>query len=76
MEDGVRDRVRGVMLGAAAGDALGAGYEFGAPRREIDVLSAHVFGYGKSDQDDNPTEVLVIVDDEGDQWEFVDVVGD
>ena len=28
--DGLRDRVAGVMLGTAVGDALGAGYEFGS----------------------------------------------
>jgi hypothetical protein len=36
---------------------------FGSPRREIDVLSAHVFGYGKSDQDFEPVEVVLIDDD-------------
>ena len=30
MDNGMRDRARGVLLGTAAGDALGAGYEFGA----------------------------------------------
>jgi hypothetical protein len=49
---------------------------FGTPRREIDVLSAHVFGYGKSDQDDGPTEVLVIVDDEGNEYEVVHMADD
>jgi ADP-ribosylglycohydrolase len=31
MDGGILDRARGVMLGTAAGDALGAGYEFGDP---------------------------------------------
>jgi hypothetical protein len=27
----LRDRIAGVLLGQAAGDALGAGYEYGTP---------------------------------------------
>ncbi len=42
---------------------------FGVPRREIDVASAHVFGYGKSDQHE-PTVVLLVED--GDELVVVD----
>jgi ADP-ribosyl-[dinitrogen reductase] hydrolase len=41
------DRTRGVRLGAAAGDALGASYEFGRPRGpELDVAMVGGGGLG------------------------------
>ncbi|WP_373453587.1 MULTISPECIES: ADP-ribosylglycohydrolase family protein [unclassified Rhodococcus (in: high G+C Gram-positive bacteria)] len=32
-----QDRARGVLLGTAVGDALGAGYEFGYPSNETAI---------------------------------------
>lgn len=43
---------------------------FGVPRREIDVASAHVFGYGKSDQHEGD---VVLLDDEGNEIAIVDL---
>lgn len=34
LDDAGRDRAAGVLLASAAGDALGAGYEFGPPLGE------------------------------------------
>jgi hypothetical protein len=43
------DRACGVLLGTAAGDALGAAYEFGPPRGpelEVAMVGGGSFGWG------------------------------
>lgn len=57
-----KDRAAGVLLGTAAGDALGAGYEFSYPRADevIDMIGGGPFGFEPGEWTDDTTMALGI----------------
>ncbi len=57
-----KDRAAGVLLGTAAGDALGAGYEFSYPRPEtpIDMVGGGPFGFEPGEWTDDTTMAIGI----------------
>lgn len=58
-----RDRVAGALLGAAAGDALGAGYEFGPPMPAdtlITMRGGGGFGWSPGEWTDDTSMAIVI----------------
>lgn len=58
-----RDRAIGVLLGTAAGDALGAGYEFGPPLPEgaiVDMVGGGQFGWAQGEWTDDTSMAIVI----------------
>ena len=56
------DRARGVLLGTAVGDALGAGYEFGYPTSEetIAMIGGGSFGWAPGEWTDDTSMALCI----------------
>ena len=59
------DRAVGVLLGTAAGDALGAGYEFGPPRGpELEVVMAGggAFGWEPGEWTDDTSMAIAIAE--------------
>jgi ADP-ribosyl-[dinitrogen reductase] hydrolase len=57
------DRAVGVLLGTAAGDALGAGYEFGPPLPEstpVGMVGGGSFGWAPGEWTDDTSMALVI----------------
>ncbi len=57
------DRALGVLLGTAAGDALGAGYEFGpplAPDAEVAMAGGGSFGWAPGEWTDDTSMAIVI----------------
>jgi ADP-ribosyl-[dinitrogen reductase] hydrolase len=57
------DRVEGVLLGAAAGDALGAPYEFGPPRGpELDVAMVGGGIWGRGEWTDDTAMAIAIAE--------------
>ncbi|MFF2087639.1 ADP-ribosylglycohydrolase family protein [Nocardia sp. NPDC058176] len=62
-EAGFSDRVAGVLVGGAAGDALGAGYEFTRPAPEtvIDMIGGGAFDWAPGEWTDDTSMALAIV---------------
>ncbi|WP_280345176.1 ADP-ribosylglycohydrolase family protein [Nocardia neocaledoniensis] len=60
---GFSDRVAGVLVGGAAGDALGAGYEFTkpGPATVIDMIGGGVFDWAPGEWTDDTSMALAIV---------------
>ena len=60
----VSDRVTGAVLGSAAGDALGAGYEFTnpGPDREIAMEGGGAFGWAPGEWTDDTQMAVAILD--------------
>jgi len=59
------DRACGVLLGTAAGDALGAAYEFGPPRGpelEVAMVGGGAFGWEPGEWTDDTSMALVIAE--------------
>lgn len=57
------DRAVGVLLGTAAGDALGAGYEFGPPlsaTTPVAMTGGDTFGWAPGEWTDDTSMALVI----------------
>jgi ADP-ribosyl-[dinitrogen reductase] hydrolase len=54
------DRIRGVLLGQAAGDALGSHYEFGAPSRMNAAMQRGTFGHEPGEWTDDTQTALCI----------------
>lgn len=60
-----RDRVAGVLLGTAVGDALGAGYEFGPPippARPVGMVGGGSFDWEPGEWTDDTSMAIVIAD--------------
>ncbi len=58
------DRAAGVVLASAAGDALGAGYEFGPPRPHgspVGMVGGGVFGWAQGEWTDDTQMALAIL---------------
>jgi ADP-ribosylglycohydrolase len=59
------DRACGVLLGTAAGDALGAGYEFGPPRGpelEVAMVGGGAFGWEPGEWTDDTSMAIAIAE--------------
>jgi ADP-ribosylglycohydrolase len=59
------DRACGVLLGTAAGDALGAAYEFGPPRGpelEVAMVGGGAFGWQPAEWTDDTSMAIVIAE--------------
>ena len=59
------DRACGVLLGTAAGDALGAGYEFGPPRApelEVGMVGGGSFGWEPGEWTDDTSMAIAIAE--------------
>src|SRR4029077_9239808 len=59
------DRAVGVLLGTAAGDALGAPYEFGPPRGpelEVAMVGGGSFGWGPGEWTDDTSMAITIAE--------------
>jgi ADP-ribosyl-[dinitrogen reductase] hydrolase len=56
------DRAAGVLLGTAAGDALGAGYEFSHPTHdtEIDMIGGGPFGFAPGEWTDDTSMAIAV----------------
>lgn len=56
------DRARGVLLGTAVGDALGAGYEFGypSPETEIDMIGGGTFDWAPGEWTDDTSMAVCV----------------
>jgi hypothetical protein len=60
-----RDRACGVLLGTAAGDALGAAYEFGPPRGpelEVAMVGGGGFGWEPGEWTDDTSMAIAIAE--------------
>ena len=60
-----RDRACGVLLATAAGDALGAGYEFGPPipaEVEVTMLGGGTFGWAPGEWTDDTSMAIAIAE--------------
>lgn len=60
-----KDRVCGVMVATAAGDALGAGYEFGPalpPRASVGMIGGGAFGWAPGEWTDDTSMAIPILD--------------
>jgi ADP-ribosyl-[dinitrogen reductase] hydrolase len=64
MRSPVEDRAAGTLLGLAAGDALGAGYEFTYPDRgtEVGMIGGGVFDWAPGEWTDDTQMALCIAD--------------
>ena len=62
LTDNQQDRARGVLLGTAAGDALGAGYEFGYPSPEtpIAMVGGGTFDWAPGEWTDDTSMALCV----------------
>src|SRR6476659_6854565 len=59
------DRAVGVLLGTAAGDALGAAYEFGPPRGaelEVAMVGGGAFGWEPGEWTDDTSMAIAIAE--------------
>jgi ADP-ribosylglycohydrolase len=59
------DRARGVLLATAAGDALGAGYEFGPPLEDgttVSMTGGGMFGWAPGEWTDDTSMALAIAE--------------
>ncbi|HEY5853205.1 MAG TPA: ADP-ribosylglycohydrolase family protein [Aldersonia sp.] len=58
------DRAAGVLLGSAAGDALGAGYEFSYPRPSvvIDMIGGGPFGFAPGEWTDDTSMAIAVAE--------------
>jgi ADP-ribosylglycohydrolase len=59
------DRACGVLLGTAAGDALGAAYEFGPPRGpelEVAMVGGGAFGWARGEWTDDSSMAIAIAE--------------
>ena len=59
------DRVAGVLLGTACGDALGAGYEFGPPlggSRAVGMIGGGIFGWAPGEWTDDTSMAVAIAE--------------
>ncbi len=59
----IRDRVAGVLVGMACGDALGAGYEFGPPLadgHDVKMAGGGGFGWAPGEWTDDTSMAIVI----------------
>src|ERR1700758_346709 len=59
------DRACGVLLGTAAGDSLGAPYEFGPPRGpelEVAMVGGGSFGWGPGEWTDDSSMAIAIAE--------------
>ena len=60
-----RDRIAGVLIGVACGDALGAGYEFGppmAPQAVVDMIGGGPFGFDPGEWTDDTSMAIAIAE--------------
>ncbi|MDQ1200592.1 ADP-ribosylglycohydrolase family protein [Rhodococcus sp. SORGH_AS_0303] len=64
LTDEQKNRAEGVVLGTAAGDALGAGYEFGYPTPEtvIDMIGGGTFDWAPGEWTDDTSMALCIAE--------------
>ena len=62
LTDVQRDRAKGVLLGTAVGDALGAGYEFGYPPADtaIDMIGGGQFHWAPGEWTDDTSMALCV----------------
>jgi len=62
LDDQLLDRAAGVLLGSAAGDALGAGYEFSYPRPSdvIDMIGGGPFGFDVGEWTDDTSMAIAV----------------
>ena len=63
--DSPRDRIAGVLVGVACGDALGAGYEFGppmAPQAVVDMIGGGPFGFEPGEWTDDTSMAIAIAE--------------
>src|SRR6478609_2071827 len=58
------DRAAGVLLGTAAGDALGAGYEFTYPKAEvtIDMIGGGMFDWAPGEWTDDTSMAVAVAE--------------
>ena len=62
--DGTDDRIAGALVGLAAGDALGAGYEFGPPPAEIvPMKGGGPFGWEPGEWTDDTQMAICIAEE-------------
>ncbi|WP_067655271.1 ADP-ribosylglycohydrolase family protein [Nocardia harenae] len=75
MDAETHDRAAGVLLGTAAGDALGAGYEFThpAPETPIDMIGGGPFGWAPGQWTDDTAMAMVIAHAAGAPGSGIDV---
>ena len=59
------DRIAGVLLGQAAGDALGSQYEFGEPSGGHAVMGRGTFGHALGEYTDDTQQVLSALSNQG-----------
>ena len=63
LDDGLRDRIAGALLGLAAGDALGAGYEFAAPPQgEVAMIGGGLGDFSPGEWTDDTSMALCIAE--------------
>ena len=62
LDDAQADRVAGVLVGTAAGDALGAGYEFTTPGPDarIDMIGGGPFGFAPGEWTDDTSMAVAV----------------
>ncbi|MEN8165839.1 MAG: ADP-ribosylglycohydrolase family protein, partial [Acidobacteriota bacterium] len=77
MSAGRNDPIEGVLLGLAAGDALGAGYEFGPPvTGPVEMIGGGPFGWEPGEWTDD-TQMAICVAENSSPGEIdLDAVGD
>jgi ADP-ribosylglycohydrolase len=54
------DRIAGVLLGQAAGDALGSQYEFGSPSNGHAVMGRGTFGHAPGEYTDDTQQAVCV----------------
>lgn len=71
------DRVKGVLVGLAAGDALGAGYEFGPPvTGSVEMIGGGPFGREPGEWTDDTQMAICIAENSAPEAIDLDAVGD
>jgi len=74
---GVEDRAAGVLVGLAAGDALGAGYEFGpAFEGPVEMIGGGPFGWAPGEWTDDTQMAICIADQAATGDLDLDALGD
>ena len=71
------DRIEGVLVGLAAGDALGAGYEFGPPvTGPVEMIGGGPFGWEPGEWTDDTQMAICIAENSAPEAIDLDAVGD